>query len=119
MATIFEHPDWVRLLEFLYIRRGNSRGVNGARHRIECRHEAGLMVFGIRTSCAACGREIQNVREDARHAWTFNASCPLAVNYRCARMPATTEVCAKVRAAIEAREAAGGTGGAGQGMLWD
>lgn len=102
--TIFEHPLWSTLLPHLYIRRG-AIGVNGARHRIEVRKTAPVSVFEIRTACAYCKREIENVRVDARGAWTFNASCPLEENPKCARMPGTTAVCSDVRAAIEQRPA--------------
>lgn len=97
--TIFEHSKWPELLPFLFIRRG-TKGVNGARHRIEVRHDAPAWVFQIHTHCAACGAPIQNVRVDARGGWTFNASCPLTVRMKCARMRATTVICARVRAAI-------------------
>jgi len=100
--TIFEHPAWSQLLPHLYIRRGRV-GVNGPRHRIEVRHSAPPWVFDFETECAACGAPIQNVRIDARGGWTFNASCPLDVNYRCSRMPATTAICSQVREAIESR----------------
>ncbi|HKE44572.1 MAG TPA: hypothetical protein VKB41_08540 [Steroidobacteraceae bacterium] len=97
--TILEHPDWLVLLPYLYIRRGGL-GVNGARHRIEVRRDAPARLLDIRTACAYCGAAIQNIRIDARGAWTFNASCPLSVNVKCARMPPTTAICAKVRKAI-------------------
>lgn len=97
--TILEHPEWPLLRRYLYIRRGRN-GVNGARHRLEVHQDAPASVFAIRTACAYCGREIQNVRRDARGAWTFNASCPLAVNPKCARMPPTTALCESIRRAL-------------------
>lgn len=101
--TIFEHPDWPMLAGYLYIRRGRD-GVNGPRHRIEVSLIAPVRVFEIRIACAACGREITPVRRDARGAWTFNLSCPLAVNPKCARMPATTAACSRVRDMVNASQ---------------
>ena len=101
-ASIFDHHEWPLLRGYLYIRRGHD-GVNGARHRIEVSHAAPLQVFEMRVACAHCGKEITPVRIDARGAWTFNASCPLSVNVKCARMPETTEVCSRVRAVINGR----------------
>lgn len=98
--TVFEHPDWPLLLRHLFIRRGVV-GVNGPRHRIEVRKTAPESVFAIHTACANCGRDIVNVRIDKRGGWTFNLSCPIDVDYRCARMPRTTAMCSRVRAAIE------------------
>lgn len=98
--TIFDHPDWPTLARFLYIRRGRV-GVNGARHRIEVSQDAPRSVFDIRVSCAYCDAEIQPVRLDARGAWTFNVSCPLAVRVKCARMPRSSAMAAAVRRAIE------------------
>ncbi len=100
--TVFEHRRWPELLRYLFIRRGED-GVNGPRHRIEVQRTAPEWVFAIRTNCAHCGREIQNVRVDARGGWTFNVSCPLAVDMRCARMPATTRTCDQIRDAIAGR----------------
>src|SRR5262245_20032347 len=99
LTTIFEHPDWPMLVGYLYIRRGHD-GVNGPRHRIEVSHDAPPRVFEIQIACAYCGRTITPVRRDARGAWTFNLSCPLAIDPKCARMPATTAACTKVRDAI-------------------
>src|SRR5262245_60214882 len=102
-ASIFEHPLWPVMLPHLYIRRGRV-GVNGARHRIEVHHSAPAAVFTIVVRCAYCSAPITVVREDARHAWTVNLSCPLAVRPTCARMPATTKLCTRVRAAITERD---------------
>jgi hypothetical protein len=104
-VTILEHPAWPALLPHLFIRRGTTTGVNGPRHRIEVRTDAPAWVFDIRTACANCGLEIQNVRVDARGGWTFNLSCPLDRNMRCARMRPTTMACQRVRDAIAARPA--------------
>jgi hypothetical protein len=95
-VKITEHPLFATLLPFLYIRRGHD-GVNGARHRIEVAKTAPPAVLEIHSACAYCGAEIANVREDARGAWTFNVSCPLDVDMKCARMPATTKLCSEIR----------------------
>lgn len=103
--TLFEHPSWSALLPYLFVRKGKL-GVNGARHRIEVQRGAPSWVFDIRTTCAYCKNEIQNVRVDARGGWTFNVSCPLEVSVKCARMPVTTAVCARIRDAINGRSPA-------------
>jgi len=100
--TIFEHHLWPTLLRHLYIRSGRH-GVNGPRHRIEVQQDAPLAVFGIRVPCAYCGREIQPVRRDARGAWTLNVSCPLTVDVKCARMPASTALASAIREAMQHR----------------
>lgn len=100
-VTIFDHPLWPTLRRYLYIRMG-VHGVNGPRHRIEVSHEAPHEVFDIRVSCAHCGAVITPVRIDARGAWTFNVSCPLAVRVKCARMPESTAMARAVRAAMKA-----------------
>jgi hypothetical protein len=100
--TVFEHPRWPALLGYLFIRRGRD-GVNGARHRLEVRQIAPSWVFDVESNCAHCGRRISNVRIDARGGWTFNLSCPLAVDPKCARMPETTAACQRVRDLIAGR----------------
>lgn len=99
--TILEHPLWGELLPYLYIRRG-ATGVNGARHRIEVRQDAPASVFRLKVDCAHCGRSIFPIRRDARGAWTFNVSCPLAVRVKCARMPASTAMAKAVRGSMAA-----------------
>lgn len=94
--TIFEHPIWPTLRPFLYIRTG-ANGLNGPRHRIEVSKDAPPAVFAVHIACAHCGRDIVPVRVDARGAWTFNLSCPLSVDMRCARMPETTAMATAVR----------------------
>jgi hypothetical protein len=80
-------------------------GANGPRHRIEVRHDAPLSVFDIEVACAHCGKPMHPVRRDARGAWTFNVSCPLAVSVKCARMPESTATASAVREAIGAEPA--------------
>lgn len=99
-VMLFAHPDWPMLLTFLYLRTGHD-GVNGPRHRIEVSKHAPTSVFEIEVACAYCGSAMKPVREDARGAWTFNVSCPLAVNIKCARMPPSTALASAVRAAME------------------
>lgn len=96
---LFDHPLWPVLVTHLYIRRGHD-GVNGPRHRIEVGKQAPLSVFDMQVECAACGVPMRPVREDARGAWTFNVSCPLAVNVNCARMPKSTALAAQIREAM-------------------
>lgn len=98
--TLFEHPLWPTLLGFLYIRMG-KHGLNGPRHRIEVNHHAPVAVFDMEVECAYCGRLMNPVRLDARGAWTFNVSCPLAVRVKCARMPQSTAMAKAVRAAMQ------------------
>lgn len=97
--TIFEHPFWPTLRSYLYIRQGRN-GVNGPRHRIEVHKDAPAKVLDIEVACAHCGALMHPVRPDARGAWTFNVSCPLSVNVKCARMKESTAMASAIREAI-------------------
>ncbi len=97
---LFEHDRWPEILPLLFIRRGRD-GVNGPRHRIEAVKDAPAFVYNVVVDCASCGKPIRPFRIDSRGGLTVNASCPLDLNFRCARMPETTKVCAQIREAIE------------------
>jgi hypothetical protein len=98
--TIFEHPLWPTLLPYLHIAQGHV-GVNGPRHRIEVSKACPASVFDIVVGCAHCGADIHSVRETKRGVWTFNVSCPLDVNMKCARMQASHIAAEAVRLAME------------------
>jgi hypothetical protein len=98
--TIFEHALWPAILPVLYLRRGKL-GVNGPRQRIEVRKAGrppGLAAVTI--ACAYCGRGMFPFRPNEWGHLTFNVSCPLAVSVKCARMPASKAMAARVRAAM-------------------
>jgi hypothetical protein len=99
--TLFTHPLWPTLLPYLFIDSTGTR-VNGPRHRIEVGDGVPLAVFEIQTPCAnpRCGQLIYNVRRTQRGRITLNLSCPLAVNYACARVPATRHLADRVRDAM-------------------
>ena len=100
--TILTHPLWPILLPHLFIDSSGTR-INGPRHRIEVWESVPLAVFEIQTPCAnpRCGRMISNVRRTQRGRITLNFSCPLAVNYACARVQATRRLADRVRDALE------------------
>jgi hypothetical protein len=98
--TLFEHPTWLTLLPHLYIAQGHI-GINGPRHRIEVSKHAPLSVFDMVVACAYCGKDIHSVRETKRGVWTFNVSCPLDVDVKCARMQASHHLADAVREAME------------------
>ena len=105
--TLFDHPLWPTLLPYLFIDSSGTR-INGPRHRIEVSPNVPFAVFEMQTHCAnpRCGRMIYNVRRTQRRRITLNFSCPLAVNYACARVPATRHLADRVRdAMVESRPA--------------
>jgi len=98
--TIFEHPLWPTLLSYLYLdKTGTVNGPN-PEHRTEVHKTAPPAVFDIVVECAHCHAPIHAVRFTKRKIWTFNVSCPLKVNYVCARMPETRAVKDQVREAM-------------------
>lgn len=97
--TIFEHPLWPTLLPHLYIAQ-EQIGINGPRQRIEVKKACPTSVFDIVVKCAYCPKLIHSVRETKRGVWTFNVSCPLKVDVKCARMKESHQMADAVRAAM-------------------
>lgn len=99
--TLFEHPLWPTLLSYLYLdRTGKINGPNPS-HRTEVSKTAPPALFDMVIDCAHCHAPIYPVRFTKRKLWTLNVSCPLTVNYVCARSAETRAVKNQIRKAMQ------------------